>query len=396
MNKYIYKTADGTRDLLFEECDIQNSIKQSLSELFIGRGYNEVITPALENYDLFSMDSAGLSQEEMYKLQSQTGHLLVLRPDITMPIARLVSTRLKDAPLPLRLHYTQKVFRVNPDYKGRSNEITQSGVELIGASGIAADLEIIHTAASSFKAVGIEDYKIEIGHAGVFKALCAKLDADDGIKEQIRTAIESKSFSTLEDILETLDGSDVVTALKTLPRLFGGIDTLDKAAGLFGDIASEELGYLKQLMSALEPEFGGKITVDLGLVHRNNYYTGVVFRGYASGSGDTAVSGGRYDTLFGEFGKNLPAVGFAASNNVLSDILLAEYAPKKNREKHLIYPENGYVMDALRLMDELVKSGAICELMDIAELESAEETAKLRGASVIDVVGAAVRSKRLV
>lgn len=396
MNKFIYKTPDGTRDLLFEECELLKNIKNKLANLFAGRGYNEVITPALENFDLFSMESSGLSHEEMYLMTSLTGHLLVLRPDITMPIARLVSTRLKDAPLPIRLYYTQKVFRVNPDYKGKSNEATQAGIELIGANGLAADLEIIHTAARSFEAVGINDYKIEIGHAGVFKALCAKLHASDDIKEEIRTAIESKALSTLEDILEKLEDSQAVRALKLLPILFGGIEVFDTAAQICGDIAAEELSYLRSLTEALKPEFGGKITVDLGLVHRNNYYTGVVFRAYAAGSGDTAISGGRYDTLFGEFGMNLPAVGLAVDANVLSNILINSYSPDKNYKRHLIYPENGHAMDALRLIDRLSAEGAVCELMDFNDLADCENAAKIRNADYIDIVGETVRTKEVV
>lgn len=396
MNKYIYKTPDGTRDFLFEECDVQNRIHSRLSALFTGRGYHQVITPVLEHFDLFSMPSAGLSQEEMYKLSAHNGHLVVLRPDTTMPIARLVSTRLKDAPLPIRLYYTQKVFRVHPDYKGRNNEVTQSGIELIGAPGLTADVEIIHTAARALEAVGIQKYKIEIGHAGVFKALCAELDAGEDDKEMIRLAIESKSYSTLEKILSAMPESRAVTALKILPRLFGGAETLDTAAELFGDIAREELSYLRTLIDTLSPELGSKITVDLGLVHRNNYYTGVVFRAYANGSGDTAVSGGRYDTLFGEFGKNLPAVGFAVDQNVLSDILLMDYAPEQVQEKHLVYPENGYIMQALALIDALSEKGATCELMDIAELETAKTAAMERGAAYIDVVGASVRTEHFV
>lgn len=396
MNKFIYKTPDGTRDYLFEECDIQNRIRFRLSALFNGRGYHQVITPVLEHFDLFSKPSAGLVQEEMYKLVSHTGHLIVLRPDTTMPIARLVSTRLKDAPLPIRLHYTQKVFRFNPDYKGRNNEITQSGIELIGAEGMTADIELIHTAARALDAVGIKDYKIEIGHAGVFKALCADLDASEDDKERIRIAIESKSYSTLEDILSAMPNSRAVRALKILPRLFGGAETLDTAAKLFGDIAAEELGYLRTLIDTLAPEFGSKVTVDLGLVHRNNYYTGVVFRAYATGSGETAVSGGRYDTLFGEFGMNLPAVGFAVDNMVLSEILLNNYQPEQDQEKHLVYAEDGYVMQALAYIDELTEKGAVSELMNIADLTDAKTAAAQRGATYIDVVGESVRTERFV
>lgn len=387
MNKFMLKTPEGTRDFLFEECERHNRIKAALSALFAARGYNEVITPATEYFDLFSGESSGLSQEEMYKLTSRSGRLLVLRPDITMPIARLVSTRLKDAPLPIRLHYTQKVFRVNPGFKGRSDEITQSGVELIGAAGLTADLEMIHTAARVFAACGITDYKIELGHAGVFKALCAGLGVDPAVQEEIRLATESKSYSTLEEILERLPKTGAAKAVGMLPRLFGGVEILDEAAALFGETAAAELSYLRELVTALSPEYGDKISVDLGLVHRNNYYTGVVLRGYAGGSGDTAVSGGRYDHLFGEFGMQLPAVGFAANNQVLAEAMAAQEESASRPERQLVYPEPGHEMQALRYIDENSSAGLVLELMDFSRYPHAAEDAAQRGASAVVRVG---------
>ena len=396
MNKYMLKTPEGTRDFLFEECDRHNRIKAALSDLFAARGYNEVITPAVEYYDLFATESSGLSQEEMYKLTSRGGHLLVLRPDITMPIARLVATRLKDAPLPVRLHYTQKVFRVNPGFKGRSNEITQSGIELVGASGLAADLEIIHTAACAFEACGIADYKIELGHAGVFKALCAGLEVDDAVREEIRLATESKSYSALEEILERLPKTREAGAVGMLPRLFGGVEILEEASALFGETAAAELSYLRRLVTALAPEYGDKISLDLGLVHRNNYYTGVVLRGYAGGSGDTAVSGGRYDRLFGEFGLDLPAVGFAANTQVLAEAMTAQEKDACGRVcRRLVYPAPGFEIQALRYIDENSAAGFVLELMDSSRWASAAEDAELRGAGAVIRIGEEIEVREL-
>lgn len=380
MNKYIYKTPDGTRDLLFEECEIHNFIKHRLTELFSLRGYHEVITPALEHYDLFSMESAGFAQEEMYKLVEPGGRLLVLRPDITMPIARLAATRLKDAPLPLRLHYTQKVFRVSPGYRGRSNESTQSGIELIGASGLLSDLEVILTAALSLEDCGMTGYQIEIGHAGIFKALAAGLPVDEEAREQLRLSIETKNYAALEDILESLPESAAVTAMKRLPRLFGGREVLAEAAGLFPAEAAGELDYLRQLLDCLEPDLQEKINLDLGLVHRNNYYTGVVFRGYLPGSGDTVLSGGRYDNLLGEFGLGLPATGFAVDNDALAGLLLSSgSAPGGHPAELLIFAVPGFEMQALRILREKTGDGTACELLPYEGREKALADAAARG-----------------
>lgn len=396
MQKYITKTPDGTRDLLFEECEIHSQVKSRLSDLFRRRGYYEVVTPALEYYDLFTQPGAAFSQTEMAKLTEPGGRLLVLRPDSTMPIARLVSTRLKEASLPIRLHYSQKVYRVSPGLKGRSNEITQSGVELIGAEGLLYDLETILTAAKALEACGMEDYKIELGHAGIFGALAAGLPVDAEGREEIRLLIESKSYSALEDLLEGLPESGAADAIRMLPRLFGGWEVLEQAAEIFGGKAAEELAYLQELLTRLEPVLGDKINLDLGLVHRNNYYTGVVFRGYLPGSGDTVVSGGRYDKLFDAFGSHRPAVGFAVDDNAIADILLAGRQAQKGSPRKILFAASGYEMKALARLEELTAGGQVCEVLPLADKQKALSTAKERGAEEIELIGQLTEIIRLV
>lgn len=396
MQKYITKTPEGARDLLFEECRMHSRVKGTLSALFSSRGYYEVVTPSLEYYDLFTLPGAEFSQAEMVKATEAGGRLLVLRPDGTMPIARLVSTRLKDAPLPLRLHYAQKVYRVTPGFKGRSNEITQSGVELIGAEGLLYDLETILTAAKALEACGMEDYKIELGHAGIFGALASELNADAEEKEEIRLLIESKSYSALEDLLDRLPESDAAAAIRMLPRLFGGGEVLEQAAGLFGGRAAAELAYLKELLDRLEPTLGGRINLDLGLVHRNNYYTGVVFRGYLPGSGDTVVSGGRYDRLFDAFGASRPAIGFAVDDDAIAAILLAGGERHAKPARKILFAAAGYEMKALARLEELTAAGDTCEVLPFEDKAASLAAAKKRNAAEIELIGELTEIIRLV
>ncbi|MEG1886588.1 MAG: ATP phosphoribosyltransferase regulatory subunit [Oscillospiraceae bacterium] len=383
MNDYIYKTPDGTRDFLFEECEIHNHVKLALSGVFKSRGYQEVITPALENYDLFSLQSAGLLQEDMYKLVDGKGHLLVLRPDITMPIARLASTRLKDEELPIRLFYNQRVFRVNQSFKGKRNEINQSGVELIGAEGLLADLEILTMAIESLRACKVKDFTIEIGHAGIFKKLAEALPATIAVKERIRAYIENKNYSALEDELDRLEESRTVNALKNLPRMFGGNEVLEMLEALCGDIVCDEISALNNLLNALNPVYGDKIRLDLGLVHRNNYYTGMVFQGYTKGSGESVVSGGRYDKLFSEFGKDIPAIGFAVNTDFLYDQLTTEI----KKSDLLIFAVKGAEMQALEYMNSQIEKGNTCEIMPYKSDEQVENTIKKRGVKKYIVIG---------
>jgi len=293
-----------------------------------------VVTPLLEYYDVFDSESFGMAPEMLYKLTDSGGRLLVLRPDNTLPIARLAATRLREAPLPLRLFYTQKVYRVSPFLGGKSDEITQSGIELIGAQADPADLEVITLAAEGLRLCGFERFRLELGHAGIFKALIQELtgegplSANQGVQikeisEDIRTFIEAKNITALNDTLDTLPDSPAVRALRLLPRLFGGKEVLDEAAALEG-FASHLHGVKPALVELREKieklsalGLGEQLSLDLGMVHRNQYYTGTVFRGYIEAFGEPVLSGGRYDNLLAEFGLNLPAAGFAVNNDAL-------------------------------------------------------------------------------
>lgn len=159
MKSYLNKTPEGTRDLLFEECIARRQVEDHLAALFRSCGYNQVVTPSVEYYNVFSQGSSGLQEEDMYKLTDANGRLIVLRPDNTLPIARVVSGRLKEAALPLRLFYCQNIFRRHMLMAGHSDECEQCGVELIGAGGYRADLEILTLAVQALENVSTEGYK---------------------------------------------------------------------------------------------------------------------------------------------------------------------------------------------------------------------------------------------
>ena len=229
MKYYDLITPEGTKDLLFGECIVRRKIENDLLDLFKSRGYSEIITPGLEFFDVFSLNSRYFPQENMYKLTDNKGRLMVMRPDSTMPIARVAATRLRDAALPLKLCYDQPVYRTEPALKGRSDEIVQAGIELIGSEQKIADLEVISTAVDSLRSCGME-FSLEIGHIGIFKALAEKLQATERETESIRKLIENKNFPALNDLLDSSFGVNSITAaLKKLPALFGGEEVFEVA-----------------------------------------------------------------------------------------------------------------------------------------------------------------------
>lgn len=374
MRNYDLITPEGTKDLLFGECIIRRNIEKTLLKIFKSRGYSEMITPGLEFFDVFNLNSSYFPQENLYKLTDSKGRLLVMRPDSTMPIARVVATRLRDTMLPLKLCYNQTVYRTEPALKGRSDEIVQTGIELIGSELKIADLEVISTAIEALRSFDME-FSIEIGHIGIFKELVGKLDVSDHIKEKIRRNIETKNFPALNDLLDSLGNSPVIIALKKLPALFGGEEVFEKAEELMPDEK------IKRILDELREIYrdsceicgnAGCITVDLGLVNKTDYYTGLIIKGYLQGHGEEVISGGRYDRLISEFGYDIPAVGFAMNVNGVAKVIEKNgILPSMPVPDVLVYAPEGCEVEAFRTAQEFRDQGMIVENALFEDLESA-------------------------
>lgn len=374
MRNYDLITPEGTKDLFFGECIIRRNIEQTLLKIFKSRGYSEMITPGLEFFDVFNLNSSYFPQENLYKLTDSKGRLLVMRPDSTMPIARVVATRLRDAMLPLKLCYNQTVYRTEPALKGRSDEIVQTGVELIGSELKIADLEVISTAAEALRSFGME-FSIEIGHIGIFKELVGRLDVSEHVKEKIRRSIETKNFPALNDLLDSLGSSPVTAALKKLPALFGGEEVFEKAEELMPDENIKRiLDELRIIYNDSREICGdeGTITVDLGLVNKTDYYTGLIIKGYLQGHGEEVISGGRYDRLISEFGYDIPAVGFAMNVNGVAKVIEKNgILPAVPTPDVLVYAPAGCEISAFKAAQEYRKQGLIVENALFEDLESA-------------------------
>lgn len=398
MKNYDLITPEGTKDLLFEESMVRREIENNLHEIFKKSGYCEFITPGLEFYDVFNLNSSYFPQENLYKLTDSKGRLLVLRPDSTMPIARAVATRLKDATLPLRIFYNQNVYRTEPSLKGRSVEIGQTGIELIGSQMKTADLEVISMAAAALKACGL-NFSLEIGNIGVFKELVSRLEVSEREKEYIRQLIETKNFPALNDMLDSIGSGNVTEALKKLPALFGGEEVFEKAKKVMPDEKiTDILDELKENYKDVSDICGKdiEITVDLGLVNKTDYYTGLIIKGYLQGHGDEVLSGGRYNKLISEFGYDIPAVGFAVNVDAI-----AKVASKNANEikvpvpDAIVYAEPGYEVSALKLAQKLRNKGEIVENALFDDLDLVRDYAKEKKISRIIVVDGSSRTEVL-
>ncbi len=312
MNRYQISTPEGTRDLLFAPARRLRTVEQRVRQSLEDRGYSEVITPAIEYYDVFAQANPAVGQENMLKIVDRAGRICVARPDNTTPIARIAATRLEGAELPVRLYYSQKVFRSIAEGHGHKSEFLQVGAELIGSDGLEADLDILTAAFSALEQAEAGSFRIELGHAEIYKALIEALGVDEQTAEDIRRLIENKSFAALGDALAPYQGSAAYQALCAMPQLFGGVEVLDQVEHMTGNMrVLAAVAYLRRVYTALEQAgFGESVIIDLGLVHEMDYYTGIMFRGYLGGAGAAILAGGRYNALCAKFGRDLPAAGF--------------------------------------------------------------------------------------
>ena len=251
MKQYAKVTPEGSRDLLFEECDDRRRVENALTGLYEANGYRKVITPTLEFFDVFNSGDAGLDADEMYKLTDNRGRTTVLRPDNTLPIARLVATRLSEDAFPVRLYYNQSVFVRTKELAGRTDEVAQSGIELIGDGSMAADIQVITLACRAMQST-VPGFKIELGHAGYFGAVLRNLNVKPAVKAEICHLIEQKNFAALGDLLDTLEDCRETRVLRRLPRLFGGPEVLDEARELYTEGGADaSLQYIKTLYDTL-------------------------------------------------------------------------------------------------------------------------------------------------
>lgn len=389
MKRFNKVTPEGTKDILFEECLARREVSRRLAQVFQMRGYNEVITPGIEYYDVFDAADAAIPQYEMYKSTDNKGRLIVFRPDLTLPIARLTATRLQSMEKPVRLYYNQPVYRNRKDLSGRSDESMQAGIELLGAAGLRADIEVIAAAVDALSAC-TERFRFEIGNARFFRLLADELPISDDRREDIRMTIESKNYAALGDMLDGLEPSLYTEAIRKLPRLFGGAEVFAEAERFcVGHPAlSETLNYTRTLYGALAAlGLGDRLMVDFGLVQRNDYYTGVVFSAYVHQHGDAVLMGGRYDSLCQNFGDPMPAVGFSLDLDAVADLNAAALEGEAPAQA-LVYGEPGCEMQAQKLAGSLANQGVLCEASVFESLEETLRYAQAAGIPKVLRVGA--------
>lgn len=309
---YKKQVPDGVEDCLPAECCIKKNIESLLRNEFILSGYEELETPSYEFYDVFQSGVGSYMQESMIKFVDSKGRILVLRPDITVPTARVAATKLKQGIK--RLFYIQDSFAAAAPSIGNAGEFTQAGIELIGDERFQADAEVIALAIQALKTAGLKDFTIDIGQVAFFKELINGLKLTDEQTDRLRHAVDSKDSLAIEAITNEFGiSSPLKEQIKKLPDLFGGPEVFEKALKLSDNPgckkAVDNLRSVYDLLAALG--LADFISIDFGILHDIAYYSGIIFRGITPGIGFPVLSGGRYDGLLEKFGSSEAATGFA-------------------------------------------------------------------------------------
>jgi ATP phosphoribosyltransferase regulatory subunit len=352
----------GVRAYLPPQAALKREIETKLLSVFQRWGFQEIVTPSFEYYDVLALGLGEDARDRTFKLSDQsTGRLLVLRSDMTPQIARVAATILKDYPKPLRFCYNSNVFRYIEPQVGRHREVYQAGVELIGLELPEADVEMIAIAVECLMEVGLTEFKIAVSQVEFLRGLLEQLRLPHEAERQIQAALHRKDSSALDVLMEEFrlerGARDMLLAL---PNLFGGEEVLTAASRLVNNQRSEQALTNLQMVYDMLKVYGLEsfVLLDLSEIRGFDYYTGIVFEGFTANLGYEICGGGRYDHLIGRFGEECPSTGFALDIEKLQmalerqgalrspmyvDFLIMDFKPDKR--------------DALRIAKELRQRG---------------------------------------
>lgn len=310
----VLKIPYGTKDFLPREAKRKRVIENAVASLFDRWGYDEVVTPTFEHSETIISGAGSDLLQNMFKFFDKGNQILVLRPDMTTPIARVAATRLREQSLPLKLFYLTNVFRYEQAQAGRQCEFYQAGVELLGEAGPAADAEIIALAVESMLEAGLRNFQISLGQVEFINGVMEQSSFTEEQRQKIKQCMVKRDLVGLDEMIKKSEmDNDAAQLLSHIPLLYGGRDMFDRTYKQVGNetsrMALDNLSEIYQLLKSYGVE--QYVNFDLGLIRDLNYYTGMVFEGYTPGLGFPICGGGRYDNMVSSFGVDCPATGFA-------------------------------------------------------------------------------------
>lgn len=317
---HLYHNTENDLVINVEQIHFRGQIMNKLKKRFITYGYDEIYTSTFEHYDLYANMNGTVNHHEMIKTIDNTGTVLVLRPDITIPITQQIAMNNKEIQEDLRYFYVLDVFRQTAE-ANEYRESTQAGVEYFGNPAPEADAEIIALAIHLLQDVHVNHFKIELGHAGFFKQLVNEMNIQKQDLNELKQYIQAKNITEIEQLLHRLDvEKDVKDIVTSLPFLYGNpLEVIEQARKLpLNTKMKNTLQNITDIYHVLQ-SYGvaDHIVVDLGLINHMDYYSDMIFQGFIEKVGKPILMGGRYNKLANQFDATIPAIGFACDIDLL-------------------------------------------------------------------------------
>ena len=316
-----FKPVRGMRDFLGKDAQRMRFVEQKAREIAQLYGYEEVITPVVESYELVAAKAGEEMRHRMYTFDDMGGRKVALRGEFTPSIARLVATKMRTMPKPIKLFSVGSQYRYDEPQFGRFREFFQADYELMGTSQPEADAEIISINSQLLHTVGLRDHSVKIGHMGILRGILTQENVPEEQQNGIMQLLDKKQWDEALTVAQRLNvSSQGIQTLKTILETRGK-DTTE----ILGKIAEAVKNYEDALTAAqnlkeiveLTKTSGVKsdLLVDAGFARGLEYYTGVIFEAYVpelERAGLALGGGGRYDRLIELFGgEPTPAVGVA-------------------------------------------------------------------------------------
>ncbi|MGG3561095.1 ATP phosphoribosyltransferase regulatory subunit [Neobacillus rhizosphaerae] len=371
---FMFEKPLGMRDTLPELYEKKDRVRTYMSDTMKLWGYQFIETPTLEYYETVGAASA-IADQQLFKLLDKEGHTLVLRPDMTAPIARVAASKLLEEDLPVRLAYSANVFRAQQREGGRPAEFEQIGVECLNEDTVSCDGEVIALLISSLKKAGLPQFQVSVGHVGFAQELFVQILGTNGRANALRKFLFEKNYVGYREHVNSLQLSSIdKQRLLKLLQLRGGEEVIGQALDIIeNDKGKQAIVELKELWDVIK-DYGVEeyVKFDFTIVSHMSYYSGILFEAYAGNVGFPIGNGGRY-SLIEKFGKKASATGFAVRVDMLLEAL---GGGSLENTTHCIFFSQERRKEAFQLASDMHDQGKKAVLQDITGVNNLDAFTK--------------------
>lgn len=381
-----------------DEFPLHRRLVETVRLLFRLYGYREVETPTVEYYELFAAKSGEEILSHMYVFKDAHGRQLALRPEMTAPIARLVTGKLSKSPHPIRLGYVADCYRLDEPQWGRRRRFYHGGFEIFGSKEPAADAECLVIFNDFLARAGVKDYFFKVGHVGVQRAVMTSAGIKEEDQDRVLALLDKGRVEEAESLVRQHAGNS--EAVQLFSELAAhppgpGFKTLEEVRERLGQLepAARELENLRRIIELVSQNIEpSRLKYYPGFARGLSYYTGFIFEAYGSGADIALGGGGRYDGLVSLFGgEDIPGVGFAIGLTRVMQYIMDKEGAELGPDTPLAYIAplaEEVIGHAFKAASEFRRAGIPTELEP--SVYSASESirrAERRGARFVVMIG---------